>query len=64
MSTKNLGLSDELELHEFIHLQPYIYTWLAIFTQMSKTLLNIVEAPFKMCWILMSVLYDEVQLDQ
>ena len=25
-----------------------------------KTLFNIVEAPFKNCWILMSVLYDDV----
>ena len=34
----------------------------------SETLLNnafnIVEAPFKNCWTLTSVLYDDVQMDQ
>ena len=29
-----------------------------------NTLFNIVEAPFKKIWTLMSVLYDDVQLDQ
>ena len=29
-----------------------------------KTLFNIVEAPFKNCCTLMSVLYDDVQMDQ
>ena len=31
---------------------------------MLKTLFNIVEAPFKDCQTLMSVLYDDVQMDQ
>ena len=30
----------------------------------SKTLFNIVEAPLKNGWTLMSVLYDDVQMDQ
>ena len=29
-----------------------------------KTLFNIVEAPFKNCWALLSVFYDDVQMDQ
>ena len=29
-----------------------------------KTLFNIAEAPFKNYWTLMSVLYDDVKMDQ
>ena len=33
-------------------------------TALLKTLLNIEEAPFKICWTLMSVLYCDIQMDQ